>query len=288
MFKFFFSVLVCLVVTFSVPVSSSAYAATDVICQVNVENGADLNMKNYQSSEVLLGDVIADAVRNGAGADIAVINAGDFIPKLRFGELTWGDIVKMFPKDLNIAVAEVTGVQLKEILETGVSHIVMTEDETIDREASAYGGFPQISGFSFKYDVSAPPQQRVYEMTLASGESVRLDDDQQTYLLAAPIDMLSGGWGYPAIKYTETGITLSDAMGNYLTGLGQITTVAQRAYFRGAINEKPILSASAAITIAVIVIICFGVVVVFRKRYKLNAVPDKNQYENEKNYDPID
>lgn len=280
--------MICLALLLSLAVSAAAYDATDVICQVNVENVADLNMRNYKSAEVLLGDLIADAAKNGAGADIAVINAGDFIPKLRLGDLSWGSLQEMFPDDREIAVTEVTGNELREILEIGVFYIVMTKDETIDRDASAYDGFPQISGFSFKYDVSAAPLHRVYEITLNSGESVSFDNDKQTYLLAATDNMLSGGWGYPAVKYTQVGMTLSEVMGNYLQALGQITEVEQREDIRGAINEKPIVNAFTAIAIAVIVIICFGVVGVLRKRYKLDAGPDRSQDQNDRNYDPVD
>ncbi len=266
----------------------AAYDATDIICQVNVENVADLNMRNYKSAEVLLGDVIADALRSAADTDIAVVNSGEFIPKLRLGDLTWGNIQEMFPDDREIAVAEVTGNELRKILETGVSHIVMTKHETIDRDVSAYDGFPQISGFSFKYDVSAAPMHRVYEITLNSGESVSFDNEKQTYLLAATVNMLSGGWGYPAVKYTEAGMTIQETMGNYLHALGQITKVEQREDLRGAINEKPIVNAFTAIAFAVIVIICFGVVGVLRKRYKLDAGPDRSQDQNNRNYDPVD
>ncbi|MGI5971442.1 MAG: 5'-nucleotidase C-terminal domain-containing protein [Oscillospiraceae bacterium] len=276
--------LICLTLTLLLRASASA-AKPQEVCRVVVENSSELDMKNYQSSEVLLGDIIADAVKNGAGADIAVVNSGDFIPKLRYGDLTRKDVQDMFPQDRELAVTSVTGAELREILEIGLSHIVLTEDETIDSEASAHGAFPQVSGFSFKYDVSAAPMNRVYEITLDSGERINPEDNERAYLLAATGYMLSGGWDMPAREYEATGMTLTDAMYSHLASLGEIDAVPKRQYFRGAINENPLLKPLSAVVIASVVIVLFAAAGILKRRLGLGKAQEE---EKENTYDPIE
>jgi 2',3'-cyclic-nucleotide 2'-phosphodiesterase (5'-nucleotidase family) len=92
----------------------------------------------------------------------------------------------------NVAVTlEITGAELKEMLETGVSHM-----------PEASGAFPQISGFCFTYDISREPGDRVTGAVrqatdgTCSGEAIDLSEDE-TYTLATNDFTASGGDGYP-------------------------------------------------------------------------------------------
>ena len=161
------------------------------------------------TGEMELCDTVADAVRSACGTQIAIINGGDIVHNLEGGEATWGDILFLFAEDRPLATAEISGADLLKILEYGVSHAVMDPStETLDVEASIFDGFPQISGFSFYYDLSAPVGQRILHAELPDGSLVTAD---MTLTLAATEYMLSGGFGYPAISYESVGTTLAEA-----------------------------------------------------------------------------
>ncbi len=91
-----------------------------------------------RSRETNLGDLCADAVRAMTGADIGFVNGGgvrDDIPK---GNITYGQIISVHPFNNKNVVIEITGQQIADALEWGVSSL---PDEN--------GGFLQVSGITF-------------------------------------------------------------------------------------------------------------------------------------------
>lgn len=168
------------------------------------------------TGEMELCDTVADAVRSACGTQIAIINGGDILHNLEGGEATWGDILFLFAEDRPLATAEITGADLLKILEYGVSHAVMDPStETLDVEASVFDGFPQISGFSFYYDLSAQAGQRIKHAELPDGSLITAD---MTLTLAATEYMLSGGFGYPPVACRSAGVTLAEATAQYFDG----------------------------------------------------------------------
>lgn len=165
------------------------------------------------TTEMELCDTIADAVRSACSSQIAIINGGDIIHNLEGGEATWGDILFLFSENRPLAVAEISGADLLEILEHGVSHAVVDmSTETLDLEGSSFDGFPQVSGFTFSYDPTAPVGQRIVSAELSDGTLIVED---MTLTLAASEYMLGGGFGYPAAACRSVDITLADAMARY-------------------------------------------------------------------------
>lgn len=165
------------------------------------------------TKEMELCDTVADAVRSACGTQIAIVNGGDFALNLEGGEVTWGDILAVFREDRVVAVAEITGAQLLELLEYGVSNAVVDmTTETLDVEESVFDGFPQISGFAFAYDPTAPVGERILYADLEDGTQI---DGEMTLTLAATGHMLSGGFGYPELEHSGTGVTLAGALAQY-------------------------------------------------------------------------
>lgn len=165
------------------------------------------------TKEMELCDTVADAVRSACNTQIAIINGGDFLHNLQGGQATWNDILFIFTENKTLGVAEVSGAQLLEILEYGVSHATVDmSTETLDIEASSFDGFPQISGFTFAYDPTAPVGQRILYADLSDGTEITAD---MTLTLAATEYMLSGGYGYPVIDHRSADLTLADATARY-------------------------------------------------------------------------
>ena len=129
----------------------------------------------------MLGDYAADAYRGVSGADIAIVNAGTFRADIPKGTITRGDAIAVFPFGNVVRKIQVTGAQVKEALEHGVS-----------KYPADVGIFPQISGISFILDSSAPAGKRVVSVEV-NGQPLDLT---QKYSLAVTNFMHIGGDGY--------------------------------------------------------------------------------------------
>jgi 5'-nucleotidase len=141
-----------------------------------------------RTKETNIGNYIADAYRNAVGADVALVNGGSIRADLTYnpGVLTRRDVLSILPFKNPIVKVEVSGKLLREILEHGVARSGNDED-------NEPGRFPQISGMSFKFDVSRPPQNRVTEI-LVGGKPL---DEKKNYTLATSDFLVTrGGDGY--------------------------------------------------------------------------------------------
>ena len=187
------------------------------------------NPPGSRLEETALGDVAADAIRTVLGVDVALLNGGAIRANLQGGEVTGSDLQMAFPKDEALVTASVTGAQLRTLLEAGVSQITVDENDQVDWSASASDGFPQISGFAFVYDPSAPSGERVTELE-REGKPV---EEDAVLLLACPESMAAGDYGYPMLTdCRKTAETVRSALAAYLEGttvevprLGRITRI---------------------------------------------------------------
>jgi len=143
----------------------------------------DLDGENVRKRETNLGNLIADILRERAGAQVALINGGGIRRSILKGPIRLRDVYGALPFDNYIVAVRLTGTQLRETLEHGVSRI---EEEA--------GRFPQVSGLTFTFNPSEPPGRRVKEI-LVSGRPIVLD---QEYVVATHDFLAAGGDGYRA------------------------------------------------------------------------------------------
>ena len=162
---------------------AAAYENSEMIGNVPILLKADEDVggKNCRNQQCSLGSAAADAARLSAGTDFAILNGGDFEGNLPPGEADWQRIRGVFSNDRELAKVSVTAAELWQILEHGVSKAVLNEELKIDREASEFDGFPQVSGFKFCYDMSAPVGERVYSVTADNGEKIERGDTEHVF-----------------------------------------------------------------------------------------------------------
>ena len=144
----------------------------------------DTRRLSVRTRETNFGNLVADAMREATGADVAVTNGGGIRGDRTYPagtELTRRDILSELPFGNRTVLLEVTGGQIREALENGFSQI---EDQA--------GRFPQVSGMTVRYDPNAPAGQRVREVTVGG----RPLDPSATYRLATNDYMAGGGDGY--------------------------------------------------------------------------------------------
>jgi len=198
------------------------------------EAEVDLDGENVRRRETNLGNLIADIMRYTSGADVAVINGGAIRKSIRKGEMSVRDVYNALPFDNYIVAFKLTGRQIKEALEHGVSTAEEKE-----------GRFPQISGLHFKYVLSGKKGSRVKEILIA-GKPIDPDKD---YILATNDYLAAGGDGYKVfgealktsrdfpiiggmmkgeeVVYTDSGRWLRDVAVEYIKGMKRIAPTAE-------------------------------------------------------------
>lgn len=232
-----------------------AYARDETVGQPGMLLAA-MSGNGSLTDESVMGDACADAVRLDTGADFAIVPGGAFQANLEPKPCSFGNICAVLTEpEAPLAVADITAPDLVRMLEAGLSHIVLNEKEEIDREASAFEGFPQVSGFTVTYDASAHAGERVMHIRTETGE-IDLTDGMTVYTVAAPESLFQGAYDYPVHEAQTADTTLAEALADYVaagtgdsyTGQGRITAVGCTDY--NIVNNFPlVLCVLAAIVI---------------------------------------
>jgi 2',3'-cyclic-nucleotide 2'-phosphodiesterase (5'-nucleotidase family) len=147
-------------------------------------NELDSRSATVRSQEAAIGNLIADAIRDSTGGEVAITNGGGIRANKQYpagAKLTRRDILSELPFGNTTALVEITGADLKAALENGVSQM----------EQRA-GRFPQVSGLTFEVDPKAPVGSRISNVK-ANGEPL---DPAKKYKVATNNFMLTGGDGY--------------------------------------------------------------------------------------------
>lgn len=149
----------------------------------------DGRFQSVRTSESNLGNWICDVVLAATGADLVLLNSGTLRSDQVHpaGDFTMRDLVNILPMRDPLVLIQVTGQQILETLENGVSQYPKLE-----------GRFPQVGGISFAFEPARPPGQRVDPDFVRIGdEYLKLD---QTYRLATKTYLHSGCDGYSMLK----------------------------------------------------------------------------------------
>ncbi len=156
----------------------------------------DTRQPDIVQGENAFGNLVADAIREQANADVAIINAGSIRGDRVYEagtEITLRDLVEELPYANMVSVLTISGARLLLALENGVS---LVEDSR--------GRFPQVSGIRFDFSRSAPSGSRVRSVTVG-GEPLDL---ARTYRLATNEYLAQGGDGYEVLSDASESRTL--------------------------------------------------------------------------------
>ena len=139
----------------------------------------------------------ADALKAAVGADVALTNGGGIRADKQYQagqKLTRRDILSEMPFGNTTVLLEVTGAQIKDALENGVSQV---------RELG--GRFPQVSGIVAEVDVKEPVGSRVKSVKI-NGQPL---DPAKIYKLATNDFVARGGDGYRMFANAKSLIDVS-------------------------------------------------------------------------------
>lgn len=195
----------------------------------------DAVAESVRSGESNLGNLLADAMREDTGTDIAILNAGSIRSNQIFpvGPLRMKDLVAIHPFGGTVCIVEGPGSMILEMLNHGVGRL-----------GESVGRFPQVSGITFRVDPAAPAGDRVRDVLV--GE-VPLDP-AKPYTFAVGDYMLRGGDGYAmlagakVLRNPEAGNTLPDVLEAHLRGKGGEVAPKIEGRIRFAGDNAPVLT----------------------------------------------
>lgn len=216
--------------------NATILGATEV--NLNGERGSAGSARAFtpgvRNAETNLGNLVADALRHSADADVAIQNGGGVratipgpvSPALVANISTGATFNTLTFLNLVVRADGVTAAQLKAVLEHGFA--ASTPD------GSAQGRFPQLSGVEVVYDTTRAAGDRVRRVVLTRDPSTSADDvllvdygrvvNPLAAFTVASIDFLAnGGDGYPfaangfSFRYPVVTRNYQEALADYLT-----------------------------------------------------------------------
>jgi 5'-nucleotidase len=172
------------------------------------------NRADVRTKETNLGNLIADAMLEKgrpAGAQVAIMNGGGIRASIDAGPITLGELLDVQPFANQLSLVTLTGAQLKEALENGVSQLETTA-----------GRFAQVSNMRYSYDASRAVGDRVTGVQLGDGNGgYTALDPAASYRVATINFLVAGGDGYTVFTQgtnkLDTGLLDVDVTTEYVT-----------------------------------------------------------------------
>ena len=158
-----------------------------------------------RSQETNLGNLVADAMRDYAKADIALTNAGGIRAGIDAGPITVGEVLTVLPFDNELVTVDLTGDQVLQVLRRDAA--LPAKD----------GGFLQVSGVRFVARGGEVADVKAGDQALRPEKLYR----------AVTLDfLLTGGNGYEAFTHGRNpkplGVMLSRVFTDYLKAHGSV------------------------------------------------------------------
>lgn len=166
-----------------------------------------------RTQETNLGNLIADAVLQQLkfdGGQIAILNGGGIRASIPAGNITVSQVIEVLPFGNTIGRVDLTGKQIQQALEHGVSKVELGE-----------GQFPQVAGLRFVYNPKSPAGSRIVSVAVfdQNGTEKPLNPNA-TYRVVTNSFLMTGGDGYDMMmagkNAVDTGFLLVDAVMDYI------------------------------------------------------------------------
>ena len=174
-----------------------------------ITHDADGN-RLVRNAETNLGDLCADAMRSSMDADIGYVNGGGIRSNISSGDVTFNDLLSVFPFNNTVVSAKISGQAIKDMLEMAMM-----------KWPGEDGCFPHLSGITLSVNTNIPSSVQVNELEEFQGVSgeYRVHDikvynretkiyepivlDKQYTIAAANYFLLDYGSGMTMLKDVE-------------------------------------------------------------------------------------
>jgi 5'-nucleotidase / UDP-sugar diphosphatase len=193
----------------------------------------DSRKVEVRGRETAIGNLVADAIRSGTGADIALINGGSLRGNRVYppGSAISRRVVRTeLPYDNKAVVLDIAGGDLKAVLE-----------QSLARAERPTAAFPQVSGLEVQADVTLPAGERVMSV-MVNGEALA---EQARYKLATSDFLAQGGDGLSALERArmllgpEDAVAVADHVIDYVGAKGSVSpTLEGRIVMTRSMSER--------------------------------------------------
>lgn len=113
----------------------------------------------YNVLETTMDAVLADALRDATGTEIALSNGFRFAYPIVPGPIKESDLWSVYPINTQIKTGKITGQQIKDFFEREIENVFSNNPDKL------FGGWlPRPSGISMEFDLSKPLQNRITGM----------------------------------------------------------------------------------------------------------------------------
>lgn len=161
------------------------------------------------SAESVAGNLVTDGIREATGADVAFVNTAAMKREIPAGAITFGKVCELIPYENEIVTVEMTGEQLKAVLEDSASHA-----EEIPKYGNRYA--LQCSGIRETVNPFRQIGDRCHSITI-NGEPIDLN---KTYKVASIDYLVTGSNEFPSLhggsSLVKTGIDMRDAFISFI------------------------------------------------------------------------
>ena len=179
----------------------------------------------------MIAPVICDAMlwkaeQVGLQVDIALLNAGGARIPVPAGDITVGTIYTLMPFGNSLAVLEMTGDEIKHVLEDALSNIF--DDGNSD------GSFPYTAGLRYTANANSPEGERITTMEVLGSSGWSIVDPAGRYRVITSYFLAEGGDGYTTfsgIEAIDTGFIDAEVFMDYLIEAGSLIPVEPRVSF---------------------------------------------------------
>ena len=168
--------------------------------------------ENVRTKETNFGQLVADAMLDATGAEVALTNGGGIRASIEAGDITKNHIVTSFPFGNYLVTKEVKGKDIKAALEHGLS-----------KYPEQNGGFPHVAGITFTFNTANPAGSRVSDLMIGGSPA----DMEKAYLFVTNDFMAAGGDDYTMLKPYATVneyAAFDEILVNYIKKMGTIST----------------------------------------------------------------
>lgn len=141
------------------------------------------NLEENRTKSTMMGNLVADAMKEKSMADIAMVNGGSIRQGIKKGDIKYKDLLRIFPFANRILMKNILGKDIREALNHSISFY-----------PKSFGGFLQISGMVVYVDEK---NLKVTKIILNNGKSLK---DNEKYKVAITDFLSSGGDGYDILK----------------------------------------------------------------------------------------
>ena len=190
---------------------------------------------SVRSQETNLGNLICDAMlwkTASLGAQVALQNGGGIRASVPAGIISMGHVLEILPYGNQISVLDLTGSQLVEALENGVSQV-----------ESGAGRFPQVSGLRYSFDPAGEAGHRILSVEIldnAASDYIAIDP-AGLYVVATNTYLADGGDGFESFiaasaRY-DTGFLLSDMLAEYLEAMSPVSPALEGRIESAVVEE---------------------------------------------------